>query len=76
VWGLKQEVRNLHVMQMRLGQSAEKLKLLSDLERSAVAEAKLRLKALQWARGNLQLDHSWLLFPPVGRLSEPPPSAN
>jgi hypothetical protein len=35
---------------MRPGQSAEKLKLLSDLERSARAEVKLRLKALEFAR--------------------------
>jgi len=46
----RQEVRNLQVMQMRPGQSAEKLKLLSDLERSARAEVKLRLKALAYAR--------------------------
>jgi hypothetical protein len=31
----RQEVRNLQVMQMRPDQSAEKLKLLADLERSA-----------------------------------------
>jgi hypothetical protein len=33
-------VRNLQVLQMRPGQSAEKLKLLADLERSARAEVK------------------------------------
>jgi hypothetical protein len=48
--GVRQEVRNLQVMQMRPGQSAKKLKLLADLERSARAEAKLRLKALEYAR--------------------------
>jgi hypothetical protein len=48
--GVRQEVRNLQVMQMRPGQSAEKLKLLADLERSARAEVKLRLKALAHAR--------------------------
>jgi hypothetical protein len=47
---VQQEVRNLRVMQMRPGQSAEKLAHLSDLERSAVAEAKLRLRGWQWAR--------------------------
>jgi hypothetical protein len=46
----RQEVRNLQVMQMRPGQSAEKLKLLADLERSARAEVKLRLKALAYAK--------------------------
>jgi hypothetical protein len=35
---------------MRPGQSAEKLKLLADLERSARAEVKLRLKALAEVR--------------------------
>jgi hypothetical protein len=46
----RQEVRNLQVMQMRPGQSAETLKLLADLERSARAEVKLRIKALAYAR--------------------------
>jgi hypothetical protein len=45
--GVRQEVRNLQVMQMRPDQSAEKLKLLADLERSARAEVKLRLKAIE-----------------------------
>jgi hypothetical protein len=52
-WKLKavqQEVRNLRVMPMRPGQSAAKLAHLADLDRSAVAEAKLRLKALAYAR--------------------------
>jgi len=47
---VQQEVRNLRVMQMRPGWSAEQLKHLSDMERSAVAEAKLRLKALHHAK--------------------------
>jgi hypothetical protein len=51
--GVRQEVRNLQVMQMRPGQSAEKLKLLSDLERSARAEVKLRVKALAYAKSQL-----------------------
>src|SRR5580704_8522117 len=49
--GVRQEVRNLQVMQMRPGQSAEKLALLSDLERSARAEVKLRVRALAYASG-------------------------
>jgi hypothetical protein len=52
--GVRQEVRNLQLMQMRPDQSAEKLKLLADLERSARAEAKLRLKALAYARNQTQ----------------------
>jgi hypothetical protein len=48
--GVRQEVRNLQVLQMRPGQSAEKLKLLAELERSARAEVKLRVKALAYAR--------------------------
>jgi hypothetical protein len=44
----RQEVRNLQVMQMRPGQSAEKLELLHNLERSARASAKLRRKAIQY----------------------------
>src|ERR1700683_1241522 len=44
--GVRQEVRNLQVMQMRPGQSAEKLAHLADLERSARAEVKLRHKAI------------------------------
>jgi hypothetical protein len=47
---VRQEVRNLQVMQMRPGQSAKKLNLLADLERSARAEVKLRIKALEHAR--------------------------
>jgi hypothetical protein len=48
--GVRQEVRNLQVMQMRPDQPAEKLKLLADLERSARAEVKLRQKALEHAK--------------------------
>jgi hypothetical protein len=44
----RQEVRNLQVMQMRPGQSTEKLELLHNLERSARASAKLRRKAIQY----------------------------
>jgi hypothetical protein len=47
----RQEVWNLQVMQMRPNQSAAKLRLLADLER---AEAKLRLKALEYARSQSQ----------------------
>ena len=43
--GVRQEVRNLQVMQMRPGQSAEQLAHLADLEGSARAEVKLRIKA-------------------------------
>jgi hypothetical protein len=42
----RQEIRNLQVMQMRPGLSEEKRKFLHDLERSARAEVKLRLKAI------------------------------
>jgi len=51
--GVRQEVHNLQVMQMRPGQSPEKLKHLSDLERSARAEVKLRIKALAYARSHV-----------------------
>jgi hypothetical protein len=51
--GVRQEVRNLQVMQMRPGQSAEKLAHLADLEGSARAEVKLRIKALAYARGQV-----------------------
>jgi hypothetical protein len=47
-------VRNLQVMQMRPGQSVEKLKLLSELEHSARAEVKLRVKAIQYAKSQLR----------------------
>lgn len=51
--GVRQEVRNLQVMQMRPGQSAAKLAHLADLERSARAEVKLRIKALAYARSQV-----------------------
>jgi hypothetical protein len=51
---VRQEVRNLQVIQMRPNQSAKKLKLLADLERSARAEVKLRLKALDHAKSQTQ----------------------
>jgi hypothetical protein len=47
--GVRQEVRNLQVTKCP-GQSAKKLKLLADLERSARAEVKLRLKAIAYAK--------------------------
>jgi hypothetical protein len=43
---VRQEVKNLIVLQLRPGQSAERLKFLHDLERSARAETKLRVRAL------------------------------
>jgi hypothetical protein len=52
--GVRQEVRRLQVMQMRPGQSAQKLRFLADLERSARAEVKLRLKALEYAKSKAQ----------------------
>ena len=48
--GVRQEVRNLQVLQMRPNQPPEKLALLRDLEMSARAEVKLRLKALEHGR--------------------------
>ena len=48
--GVRQEVRNLQVMQMKPDQPPEKLKLLAELERSARAEVKLRVKALAYAK--------------------------
>jgi hypothetical protein len=48
--GGRQEIRNLQAMQMHPGQSAEKLALLANLERSARAEVKLRVKALEYAK--------------------------
>jgi hypothetical protein len=48
---MERELKNpRQVMQMHPGRSAEELKHLSDLERSARAEVKLRLKALESAR--------------------------
>jgi hypothetical protein len=46
----RREVRNLQVLQMRPGQTAQQLKHLADLEGSARAEVKLRLKALAYAK--------------------------
>jgi hypothetical protein len=51
--GVRQEVRNLQVMKMRPGQSAEQLRHLADLERSARAEVKLRIKALAYAKNQV-----------------------
>jgi len=51
--GVRQEVRSLQVLQMRPGQSAKKLALLAYLERSARAEVKLRVKALAYARSQV-----------------------
>jgi hypothetical protein len=48
--GARREVRNLQVMQMRPGWAAEQLTHLADLERSARAEVKLRLRALAYAK--------------------------
>jgi hypothetical protein len=47
---VRQEVRNLQVLAMRPNQSAEKLELLRNLEQSARAEVKLRLKVLNHAK--------------------------
>ena len=44
----RREVRNLQVMQMHPGRTAAQLKHLADLERSARAEVKLRLKAIAY----------------------------
>lgn len=48
--GVKREISNLQVMQMRPGQTPEKLETLKHLERSARAELKLRQKALEHQR--------------------------
>jgi hypothetical protein len=47
---VRQEVRNLQVLAMRPNLSAEKLELVRNLERSARAEVKLRLEALNHAK--------------------------
>ena len=49
----RQEVHNLQVMQMRPGLPAEKPELLRNMERSARAEVKLRLKAIAYAKSKL-----------------------
>jgi hypothetical protein len=41
------QIRNLQVMQMRPGQSAEELKFFGDLERSARALVKVLLQAIE-----------------------------
>jgi hypothetical protein len=46
----RQEVRNLQILQMLPGQSPEKLELLAELERSARAEVRLRLKAIAYEK--------------------------
>jgi hypothetical protein len=48
--GVRQEVRNLQVMQMHPGRSVADLANLAELERSARAEVKLRIKALAYTR--------------------------
>jgi hypothetical protein len=48
--GARQEVRNLVVMAMQPGRSAANLKHLHNLERSARAEVKLRVKAVEQAQ--------------------------
>jgi hypothetical protein len=48
--GVRQEVRNLQIMQMSPGQSVEQLRHLADLEGSPRAEVKLRIKALAYGR--------------------------
>jgi hypothetical protein len=50
----RQEVRNLTVMAMRPGMSPAKAELIRNLERSARAEVKLRLKALRYAESQAQ----------------------
>ncbi len=45
----RQEVRNLVVMAMRPDQSKEKVDVLHELERSARAEVRLRVRALAHA---------------------------
>ena len=44
------EVRNLIVMQFRPGNSPRKRAMLHELEQSARAEVKLRIKALEYAK--------------------------
>jgi hypothetical protein len=50
---VRREVRNLQVIQMRPWLSEEKRKFLNDLERSARAEVKLRLKAIEHHQGQI-----------------------
>jgi hypothetical protein len=53
----RQEVRNLQVMAMRPNLSAERRVLIRDLERSARAEVKLRIKAIAYAKSQLSRPH-------------------
>lgn len=46
-----QEVRNLIVMGMAPGLSPDKAAFIQNLERSARAEVRLRVKALEYAKG-------------------------
>jgi hypothetical protein len=46
----RQRVADLVVMGLRPEQSPDRLRLLSQLERSARAEVQLRRKALQWSQ--------------------------
>jgi hypothetical protein len=46
----RQEVRNLTVMGMAPNLTPEKATLIRNLERSARAEVKLRIKALEYAK--------------------------
>jgi hypothetical protein len=48
----RREVRNLTVMGMRPDLSVEKRELIRNAERSARAEVKLRIKALQYFRSH------------------------
>ncbi len=49
----RREVRNLQVLAMRPGHSAEELETIRKLERSARAEVKLRVKALEHHKDQL-----------------------
>ena len=51
----RQEVRNLTIMAMRPNQSAKKVATIRNLKRSARAEVKLRVKALEYAKGQRRL---------------------
>jgi hypothetical protein len=53
---VRQETRNLIVMQMRPGQSPERLNFLRDMERSCRAETKLRLRALAHLKATTYLN--------------------
>jgi hypothetical protein len=49
---VRREARNLRVLQMRSWLPEEKLELLHQMERSARAEVKLRLKAIEHAKAS------------------------